>query len=100
MINTGRAGVLSRPALEIIGKDDHYFFSADTVQQIVQEDRSVIESKQTHTYESVRTIAGAPRIFLATKSPYRDAQGNVIGLIGISLDITDRNHAKQAVQQS
>ncbi|MGR3302464.1 MAG: PAS domain S-box protein, partial [Candidatus Scalindua sp.] len=34
------------------------------------------------------------RMFLATKNPYYDHQGNIIGLIGISHDITERKQAE------
>jgi PAS domain S-box-containing protein len=47
------------------------------------------------TYEDVGAAAGVTRTYLSTKGPYRDAQGNVIGVIGISCDITDRKRAEE-----
>src|SRR5690606_24917575 len=44
------------------------------------------------------TAAGVTRIYSATKSPYRNAAGDVIGVIGISRDITDRILAEKELQ--
>jgi serine phosphatase RsbU (regulator of sigma subunit) len=48
---------------------------------------------EIQTYEDVGTAAGYTRTYLSTKGPYRDLHGNVIGLIGISRDITERKLA-------
>jgi PAS domain S-box-containing protein len=59
-----------------------------------------MESGRAETVEEVVTAAGVTRAFQATKAPYRDGAGNVIGLVGISRDITERKRAEEAIRQS
>ena len=40
-------------------------------------------------YSTYTWAAGVTRTYLATKGVYRDAQGQVIGLIGVSRDVTE-----------
>src|SRR4029434_5746864 len=40
------------------------------------------------------------RTYLSSKAPYRDGRGNVIGLIGISHDITERKRVEEALRQA
>src|SRR5262249_41927742 len=39
--------------------------------------------------------AGVTRTYLSTKGPYRDASGTIVGVIGISRDITERTRAEE-----
>ena len=63
-------------------------------------DRRVRETGQAETEEEVLTSAGVTRTYLSMKAPYRDAQGQIIGTVGVSRDITDRKRAEVAVQES
>lgn len=47
--------------------------------------------KCINTYEEVLSMRGSERVYLATKGPLRDRDGQVIGVFGISRDITERN---------
>ena len=40
------------------------------------------------------------RAYLTSKTPMRDAGGQVVGLVGITRDITERQHAEQRLQES
>ncbi len=92
-INTAGARLLGKRVEEVIGKDDTELFSPDTARAIMEGDRLVRATGETQTYEDVGTAAGVTRTYLSTKGPYRDVRGNVIGLIGISCDITARKLA-------
>jgi PAS domain S-box-containing protein len=53
--------------------------------------RNIIE-----TLETPREV----RWVQTDKIPYRDAQGNIIGVIGFSVDITERKRAEEALQRA
>ncbi|MGH9337163.1 MAG: ATP-binding protein, partial [Vicinamibacteria bacterium] len=57
-------------------------------------DRIVMSEGRTATYEERGTAAGATRIYLSTKGPYRGEDGSIMGLIGISRDITGLKRAE------
>ena len=99
-INSAGAAFLGRSVREIIGKDDRELFSEDTGRSIMDNDRKVMESGATQTYEEQGTSNGVSRLFLATKGPYRDAEGAIVGLLGVSRDITERKRAEEEIRQS
>ena len=95
MLNSPGARLIGRTVAELMGKDDTALFSTDTAKAIMEGDQRVMASGEIKTYEDVGTAAGVTRTFLSTKGPYRDQQGNIIGLIGISRDITERKQAER-----
>ncbi|PAX51305.1 PAS domain-containing hybrid sensor histidine kinase/response regulator [Brunnivagina elsteri] len=86
--NPATLEVLGKPASEVIGCRDRDLYPSPELGAIVSEnDRRIMESGQT---EVVEESPDGIRTFLATKAPYRNQTGEVIGLIGISNDISDR----------
>src|SRR5205807_7978084 len=69
-------------------------FPYTTLFRSIAADTEVMESGAAHTYEELRTVGHETWTHLATKGPYRDADGQVIGLVGISRDITDRKRSR------
>ena len=100
MVNSAGAGFLGRSIDEVLGKDDGELFSPEFGRAVVERDRAVVLSGETQTYEQAATAAGVTRTYLATKGPYRDSNGQVIGLLGICRDITDRKLAEEEMRQS
>jgi PAS domain S-box-containing protein len=100
MINTAGARLLGRSVDEVIGKNDLEVFSPETARQMMEKDRIVIRDGVTCTYEEAGTAAGVTRVYLATKGPYRDAKGRIIGLVGISHDITEKRKIEEQLRQS
>jgi PAS domain S-box-containing protein len=95
MINAAGARFLGKPVAEVIGKDDTELFSPETAREIMGHDRRVMAAGEAQTFEDVGTAAGVTRTYLSTKVPYRDARGNVVGVIGISRDISERKRAEE-----
>jgi two-component system, cell cycle sensor histidine kinase and response regulator CckA len=100
LINSAGAAQLGKSPVEILGKDDTAFFSPDSAQSIMERDLQTVDSAVVQTYEEEVTTGGVTRTYLATKGPLRDAQGRIAGLVGSSLDITDRYRAIEALAES
>jgi two-component system cell cycle sensor histidine kinase/response regulator CckA len=101
MINSAGARILGRSAEDIVGKTDTELFTPETGRQIMERDRLVIQAGQVQTYEEPGATAAGARLYLATKGPYRDPNtGQVMGLLGICRDITDRKLAEEEIRQS
>jgi len=67
----------------------------EDTQALDDNERLVLESGETMTLEE--TIG--ERTFLVTKSPLRDEQGRVIGLIAVATDISERKHAQRELEK-
>jgi two-component system, cell cycle sensor histidine kinase and response regulator CckA len=100
MINSAGAGFLGRSIDDVLGKDDAEVFSPEIGRAIMERDRAVVRSGGVQTYEETATAAGVTRTYLSTKGPFRDANGEVVGLLGISRDITGRKRADEEMRQS
>jgi len=60
-----------------------------------ENERIVLGAGETMILEEVV----GDRTYLTTKSPLRDEQGRVIGLIGVATDITERKHAQRELEK-
>lgn len=98
LFNEAAAKYLGRPVHEVLGRDDRELLGSAEAEQIMLNDQQVIRSGQMLTTEEVLTSGGVLRTHLATKAPYRDAAGNVLGVIGISRDVTERKAAEELLR--
>ena len=100
MINPAAAQFVDMRLDEVLGSTDAKVFPKETGQWVMERDRQVIEKGVTLTYELSRPGHGGIRTYLTTKGPYRDANGRIVGVLGISRDITERKLAEEEIRQS
>jgi PAS domain S-box-containing protein len=86
--NPATLTVLGKTTEEVVGRydSDLYPFPEDAA-RVMENDRRIMAAGQT---EVVEESPDGIRTFLGMKAPYRNEAGEVIGLIGISNDISDR----------
>jgi PAS domain S-box-containing protein len=104
----GRMLLANPPVLDLIGKpwaeverrtDQEFLDDPGSAAAVMTNDRRVILEGRTQVVEErVGEHAGRPRVWLSTKTPLRDPEDAVVGLVGVSLDITDRKFAEEALQ--
>jgi PAS domain S-box-containing protein len=101
LFNTAAAAITGKAPAEVKGNDDTFLFSAEEAAKIMAGDRQVMTAGRVMTYEDYLTASdGTYRTFLATKGPIFDNTGELIGLFGVSRDITDRERAREALLES
>jgi PAS domain S-box-containing protein len=100
--NQGVSALLGVAQGAFVGKTDLELIpDRRQAEQVMANDRRVMESGVAQQLEEEIHLAdGTPAIWLSTKAPMRDAEGNVVGLLGTSLDITDRKRMEDALRLS
>lgn len=88
--------LLDRALHEVIGKTDPELFSPERCNEAIATDQRVLATGATVALdETLARPNQRPRTFWSVKAPLRDEQGRIIGLIGISTDITERKRTEQ-----
>jgi PAS domain S-box-containing protein len=101
MINSAGARFVGRPVAEILGKDDRELFSPETACRLMECDLQVMATGGAQMFEETATpAAGVTRTYLSNKSALRDADGKVVGLIGIARDVTELKRLEEQLRQS
>jgi diguanylate cyclase (GGDEF)-like protein/PAS domain S-box-containing protein len=102
-INQAQARVLGVPKPEdALGKTDADFQAPHLAASHLADERKLMETgkPQIDHQEYHPTHDGQARWFSSNKVPMRDRQGRVIGLVGVSRNITDGVQAAEAVRAS
>jgi PAS domain S-box-containing protein len=71
----------------------------DEIEQLRANDSRVTAEDRTLTFTEHLTPSGERRTFQVTKGPLRDGQGTLIGVFGISRDITDAQRVAEELAQ-
>ncbi len=85
---------------DVIGFDDSHFFDLDLSEQLNKNDQKVmlegvaVESEEINYIKSLKET----RIYKVVKKPLFDTYGNIVGMCGISTDITDEKNLQKMVK--
>ena len=87
---------------DLIGKDDYQMGWHDQAELYRKDDREVIESGDSKLLieEPQTTPEGNTITLLTSKTPLRSAKGEITGMLGTYMDITDRKRADAALRKS
>ncbi len=99
--NKAFAELTGTPINEIAGKTDYDFFPKEEADFYRKCDQEVMEfGKPKYNIEEPVTGADGKKIWASTsKTPFFDSDGNVIGMVGITLDITEQKRAEEEREQ-
>jgi PAS domain S-box-containing protein/putative nucleotidyltransferase with HDIG domain len=86
-------------AADIIGKTDADFVDADLARLFRDNDLAALRADTPHRNEEWLTFAmdGYRGLFETTKTPMRNADGSLVGILGIAHDITRRRQAQDEI---
>jgi len=86
---------------DIIGKTDFDFLPHDLAEQFFANEQQIIKSgiPLINHEESMGNIDGIPRWNLSSKVPLRNLMGNIIGVVGMGRDITDRKLVEEEIKR-
>src|SRR5690606_4041060 len=100
--NEAFAAAMGKPISEIVGRIEEYLDpddeNADTIRAsdvIVLKDRRTIKSERWLNFAD-----GRRRYMQMVKFPFEDADGNLIGLVGVGRDVTEIKLAEEGMLQA
>jgi len=84
----------------LLGKRDEELIDEGAPAATRETDEHILETGETITEEVERTVGGETYVFLDNRYPYRDESGEIIGVMGISRDITGRKRRERRIQET
>jgi PAS domain S-box-containing protein len=100
LANPATLAIIGKPLEQVIGKTDAEFYDDPVVGlAIMENDRRIMAAGKSEIVEELVSAGGAQHIYLSNKTPYRDADGNIIGILGVAQDITELKHRESELNQ-
>lgn len=99
--NTLVAQLMGTTPAAAIGRTDFDFYPPEIAARFFADDQAVIRSGQAlieHEELILDRASGDIRHFASTKVPFHDHAGNIVGLIGLGRDITERRRTDQQIR--
>jgi PAS domain S-box-containing protein len=100
VINEAGGRFMGWTTKEILGQTDAALFDAESVKRLADEDQAVIAAGHAIEYERTLTAAGKTKMIASSKAPYRDGAGQIVGVVGVFRDVTERNRADQELRET
>ena len=100
LFNPAAARLVGVPVEAVVGKDDAAIFEPESARGVAARDRRILETGRTEMSEShLTSLGGVTRTYQSFKAPYRDGHGHVIGIVGISRDVTEARLAERTLRE-
>ncbi len=98
--NSAMEKLVGRNKTEIIGVSDYELFPQDVAEFFREQDRLMISKGKLRRNEEWVEDAEGKRLLLDTlKTPLLSTEGKLMGILGISRDITERKQQEQTLKQ-
>ena len=96
LVNGAACKMVGKSAEEILGRDDRTLFSPETAELGMAHDLRIMAARKVESCEDELVLATGEHILIQkTEGPVFDGQGNLIGIFGISRDITSQKRSEE-----
>jgi len=85
---------------EITGKTDCDFHPIELAEKYRADDKRIMESGNTETIEETYVQDGKEVVVNTVKTPVKNDKGNIVGILGIFWDITERKKNEKEIKET
>jgi PAS domain S-box-containing protein len=97
LVNEAFVRFIGKSVTDIVGRNDFELYPAEDARDFVDADRRVLATGEAQAFEGTATGEAGPQTYLVTKGVYRDPNGTILGVYGISHDITELTQANETL---
>jgi len=94
------AAELKRKPGEIIGKTDEDFYPRGVAERYRLEDKRIMTMGQTEDTEESFAREGQTFVVRRIKTPLKDEKGEIVGILGVSWDITEQKRKEDELRKN
>lgn len=84
---------------DLVGKTAEHLLPDAELRGVAAEDRAALAAQRTTNFETTLTTRDGERTYLSTKGALKDADGRILGVFGVSRDVTQRKREQARWQQ-
>ncbi len=100
LCNQRYAAALRRKPGEIIGKTDKELYPREVAERYCLEDQRILTTGQAEDTEECLFEEGKSLLVHKIKTPLRDGKGEIIGILGVTWDITEQRNKENDLRRN
>jgi PAS domain S-box-containing protein len=94
LVNSAAAGSVGLRPEDYVGRTDAELFPAEVAGQLRAHDRAATSSDGPRRFRETFDTPKGPRVYQAVKAPWRDTTGRILGVVGVSRDVTEQERVE------